>query len=131
MAELNIAPGTSAQDAIRAALSLVYEVELGDYFAHRIGDELIDYLAKLEADDHRSIFDIPKPDAVKLPPQAIGWIRHSALSGQSVVVITRSGEPLDLGPEQPPLYAGEDLTAGQAVEYASWLSGRAVVGVTT
>jgi len=71
------------------------------------------------------------PERVKLPPQAIGYVNHSALSGQSVTVITRTGEVLDLGPELPPLYAGEDLTAGQPVEYASWLSGRAVVGVTT
>jgi hypothetical protein len=127
MAELNLSPGTSAQEAIYCALFLVDEVDRPK-FARRVADELIDYLARLEQDAHRSIFDKPKPT---LPPQAIGWVPNTYLAGQSVTVITVTGAPLDLGPEQPPPYAGEDLTAGQPVEWASWLAGRAVVGVTT
>jgi hypothetical protein len=137
MGELNLAPGTSAEDAIYQAFGEALtkcwsgDAVLGAFDSQRataMAKELIDYLAKLERDAHPRIYGLARDN---LPPQAIGRVNRSVVAGQQVVVITRTGEVLDLGPEQPPPYAGEDLTAGQPVEWASWLSGRAVVGVTT
>src|SRR4029077_484310 len=109
MSELTLPPGTSAQEAVYAAVFRAYEAPAPSN-ARAIGDELIAYLAKLEQDAHRSIFDKPKPN---LPPQAIGFVQNTAMAGYPVIVITRTGEVLDLGPEQTPPYAGEDLTAGE------------------
>ena len=62
---------------------------------------------------------------------ALGTVEHRAAAGTSVAVVLPSGHKTITGADGGPIYAGEDLVAGQRVMWASWLTGNAVVSVDT
>ena len=62
---------------------------------------------------------------------AFGTVKTNAETGAHVTVVRPSGHELTTGADDAPIYAAEDLTAGQRVIWATWLVGNWVTGENT
>ena len=62
---------------------------------------------------------------------SIGTVKHAVAVGADATVVLPSGHEMTADGQGQPVYAGEDLQAGQPVAWATWLVGCAIVGADT